>query len=193
MASVSPAFRPGAHLPVPQADTRLDPAPHPHPRAGRPLELAHHHRPHPTPPRPRPHLRSPPTMGETRHRAAPNDPGPRSPRVSEPPREHRSTGQCTETLTTRPRTPTRFPQPASRHPPRRRQKDHDDRDNQHEQGSCRLNDKLRPGLPPRCIQAARALLSREARQEMACRTRRAQLGVVTRTRGPADRGRLPGG
>ena len=90
------------------------------PRRRRPLDLADHRRPHPTTPRPRPGRRPAPPLGTTR------PPGRLTPaRVRRGFRNIRpkigAARPRTETQPTRPRPPTRLPQPAPRHPPRRRQ------------------------------------------------------------------------
>src|SRR2546423_576890 len=87
LASIPAPFRPGTHLPVPQTNPGLDPAPRPHPRPSRPLDLAHHQRPHPAPAGPPPHPRPTPALGETSHRTPPANPSPHPSRVSEPPPE----------------------------------------------------------------------------------------------------------
>ena len=63
LAGVRPPLRPGAHLPLLQADAQLDHAARPPPRAGRPLDLAGAARLHPAPPRPSLGRRSAPALG----------------------------------------------------------------------------------------------------------------------------------
>ena len=123
LAGLPAPFRPRTHVQIPQADPRLD-----HPQAARPrrrgpLDLAGHRRAHPTAPGPGPGHRPAPPLGTALPtRAA--DPRPGPPRVSPPPTEDHPSGPCAETQPTRPRTPTRHPQPAPGTPPRRRQDRH---------------------------------------------------------------------
>src|SRR6185312_7791875 len=107
----------------------------------------HRGRPHPAPTSPPPHPRSPTTLGETNHRAAPAHPRPHPPRVSQPPAENHSPSQRTQTLTTRTRPPTRLQEPPARPPPRRRQERHC----HVHQSQDRLNDKLKQAAPLRSL------------------------------------------
>ena len=65
----------------------------PHIRPGQPLDLDHRGRPHPAPAGTPPHQRSPPTMGETSHRASPAHPRPHPPQIPEPPTENHPASQ----------------------------------------------------------------------------------------------------
>src|SRR5262249_5618614 len=114
LAGVPTPLRPRTHLPIPQTDPRLDPTQATHSRPSRPLDLAHPHHPHPATTGPSPHPRPTPTLGETNHHTRPADPRPGPPRVSPPPTEDHPPGRRTETLTPRPRPPTRLQE----HPPR---------------------------------------------------------------------------
>src|SRR4029453_3728328 len=70
-------IRPRAHLPLPQTDPRLDPAPPTHPGKSRPLDLADHLRLHPPPTGTQPHRGPPPPLGNpARPRPADPRPGP---------------------------------------------------------------------------------------------------------------------
>src|SRR6266851_4540274 len=81
LAGVPPPLRHRAHLPVPQADTRLDRPAHPRPGRRRHLDLADPRRLHPAVARTAPHRRSAPPLGKTRT-ARQTHPRPRPPRVS---------------------------------------------------------------------------------------------------------------
>src|SRR6266545_3499995 len=78
-------LRPGTHLPLPQADPRLDSPPAAPPRSSRPMDLDHPGRLHPTPPGPSPGRRPTPPLGET-PRPRPADPRPRPATAPKPSR-----------------------------------------------------------------------------------------------------------
>jgi hypothetical protein len=108
VADVLAPLRPRAHLPVPQANLGLDEAPPARTGGGRPLDLAHHRCPHPTPTGP-PSRRGPaPSLGETTRHTRPADPRSHPTGLSEHPTDNRPSGRRTETLTTRPRSPSRI-------------------------------------------------------------------------------------
>src|SRR6185312_718268 len=109
-----------AHPPAVQADPRMDRAEALHPRCRPPLDLAAHRRAHPTPAGPAPRRRSTPTLGTSR-RTGSAHPGPGPPRVSEHPPDEPAHRPRAQTQPTRPRTPTRLPQPTPRTQPGRRQ------------------------------------------------------------------------
>ncbi len=117
LASVSPPFRPGAHVPPAQADARLDPAPPARLGGGRPMDLDRDRRPHPAPPRPTARRRPPPPLGavggtEQTH------PHPRPTWVQEPPHEDPLTSASAETHLPRTGPATRPEEQAIRRPPR---------------------------------------------------------------------------
>jgi DDE superfamily endonuclease len=136
------SLRPRTHLPTVQADPRLDPPAPARPRRRRPLDLAGHRRAHPTTPRPRVGRRPAPPLGTSRP-TGPAHPVQGPPGVSEHPPDHPAPGPRTETLPTRPRSPTRLPKPTPRHQPRRR-KDRQTRTHHHRTTATnRLKIKLR--------------------------------------------------
>ncbi|WP_411158245.1 transposase [Streptomyces sp. CBMA29] len=96
LAGMSPSLRSGAHLPLREADPRMDHPETPHPRGGGPLDLDPDRRPHPAPARPAPRRRPPPALGEADH-LRPAHPGPGPPRVQEHPRSPRLPGPCPQT------------------------------------------------------------------------------------------------
>src|SRR5205085_9247024 len=99
-------LRPGTHLPLPQADPRLDPPPAAPPRPGRPMDLPDHRRLHPVASGPTPRRGPAPPLGET-DRAGPADPRTGPSRVSPRPRHNRPSGHRAETLPPRPRSSER--------------------------------------------------------------------------------------
>ncbi len=116
VADVSAALRYRAHVPVVQADVGLDRPEDPQPRGGRPMDLDRPGCAHPTPARPAARRRPTPSVGTTRPTAT-VDAGPRPSRVSAHPRDHAQSCQCTETQSTRSRTPpgSRNRRPAQHH------------------------------------------------------------------------------
>src|SRR5262249_31013239 len=112
------------------------------PGPGRPLDLADPHRPHPATTGPQPDRRPTPTLGETSHHTRPADPRPGPPRVSQPPAEDHPSGQRTETLTPRPRRPTRLQERPPRPTTRPRQKHQNRHHAPAEQPTNRLKIKL---------------------------------------------------
>ena len=110
LAGVRPPVRPGAHLPLLQADAQLDHPARPPPRAGRSLDLAGAAGLHPTPPGPPRDRGSAPAVG-----AAPASgpacphPRPRAPGVSAPPGRPRHARQRAKTLRPLARSTARAP------------------------------------------------------------------------------------
>ncbi|SCE33390.1 hypothetical protein GA0115245_13125, partial [Streptomyces sp. di188] len=143
-AGFPPPLRPGAHLQDDQADARLDPAETPHTRGCRPLDLARDRRPHPATTRPGCRGRSPPPLGEA-GRAVPAHPGPRPPRVSQPPPAPALPGPRAETLNARTREASWLEEPAPGHPSRRGQNNQTPRNHhrtKQDESPQRLNFKL---------------------------------------------------
>lgn len=111
LARVPTALRPGAHLPLPQADPGLDPPPPVRTRRSRPLDPPGPGRPHPTPPRQSPVRRPPPALGAAPTRRAPH-PSPGPTRVPQHPHDSALPSLRCKTLPPRCRAPTRPTQPA---------------------------------------------------------------------------------
>jgi len=109
-----------AHVPVPQADAGLDPAPATHPGTGRPVDLAGHRSPHPATPGPWHDRGSAPPLGGASEPGAAH-PRPGTSRVSPHPPHRRESRQRTETHPTRTRTPEGVPKPAQGQPLHRRE------------------------------------------------------------------------
>src|SRR4051794_3856205 len=104
LAGLSAPLRPGTHHPAVQADPGLDDAEDPLPAGGRPLDLAGPRRPHPAAAGPPTGPGPAPALGEAAGAGA-ADPGQSPPRLSPPPGENRSAGQCSETEPPRTGTP----------------------------------------------------------------------------------------
>lgn len=120
LAGVPAALRPGAHLPLVQADPGLDPAPAAGTGGGGPVDLADHRRLHPAPARASGRSRPATSLGKA-HRTAPAHPGPGPADVSELPPALALPRQSTETPPARPRTTTRHPEQTPGTPLRRGQ------------------------------------------------------------------------
>ena len=144
MAGVPAPLRYRAHVPVPQAAPRLDPAETPRPCRRRPLDLARHRRLRPAVPRPRPRRRHPAALAAALP-ARPPYPRPRPPRLSPHPPGPARSRQRAETLPARTRPPEWLEEPAACHPPRRRQDRQARRTEEENPQAGRLNSKLRPG------------------------------------------------
>ncbi|WP_369797528.1 hypothetical protein [Nocardia sp. CNY236] len=123
VAGVPAAFRYRAHLPDAPTDPRLGLPETAEPGSRRSVDLAASGRLHPTTPGPQPHHRSTAPLGETCCSATAYTRSCSS-RVSAPPPESGMSGQSTETLPPRSRSPGRSPQPAAGTPLRRAHQDH---------------------------------------------------------------------
>src|SRR5690606_25670742 len=115
LAGLPAPVRHRTHPPVPQTAPGLDHPGPTHPRTSRPVDLDHRRRLHPDPPRPPPDHRPPAALGKTPHPDH-HHPHPRPTRFSQSRPHPAHPDQTTKTLPTRPRTPTRQPQPATGSP-----------------------------------------------------------------------------
>lgn len=151
---VSPPLRSGAHVPLREADPRLDYPETPYSRGRGPLDLDPDRRSHPAPARPAPRRGPPQALGET-HRLRPAHPGPGPPGVQEHPRSPRLPDPCSQTQRSRPRTATWCQEQAPGTPLRRRQNRQTPRDPQgHRQAWQVLVDKEQAECL--CLNPARA-------------------------------------
>ncbi|WP_440107935.1 transposase, partial [Streptosporangium sp. H16] len=141
VAGVPAQIRPGAYVPVLQADPGLDRAEDPQPAGGRPLDLADHRRLHPAAPGPSSGGGPAPFVGETRSaRAAESGSG--TARVSQHPPGNVMSGPCAQTRQARPGTSARLPQQAPRSPLRTGESQQTTEVPHSQTRSQRLNNKL---------------------------------------------------